>query len=844
MRYPAMTTATRLALLFCLSLGLTAQTAQSDHTVSYTYTAQGQVATLDGPRLDVADITTYGYNAQGQRISITNPLGHATQVTAHDAAGRPLTMVSPNGLTTTLSYDARGRLTQQTRGDGTASRTTQYAYDAVGNLTQATQPDGSFLSYEYDPAHRLIGMEDNQGNRIDYTLDAMGNRLSEQVSDPQGVLTRSQSQVYDQLSQLSQQIDSQNHATGYGYDANGNLTQTTDANQQATAQTYDPHDRLRQVTDPLNGTTHYTYDAQHNLTSVTDPNGLSTTYEYDGLGHLISQTSPDTGATSYTVDEAGNRLTQTDARGVTVSYAYDALNRLTAIHYPDPSLDVGYTYDQGTHGIGQLTQMSDAQGSTDYGYNAYGELISQTRTSSDAIVTTFGYAYDTHGRLATLTYPSGKQLHYDYATDGQLTTLTLEQTGGATQSLASNIQRLPFGPIQALDYGNGLSLSRSFDQDYRLISQQLTGVLDNSYTHDPVGNITAWTDLLNTARHQQFGYDALDRLLSASGAYGSLGYSYDATGNRLSMTEGSTTETYSYVPDSHRLQQILGSVTDNRGYDDAGNTVQSLIGSYTYDQTNRLSGYSKPGTQAAYAYNGKGERVSKTVNSVTTRFRYGPEGRLLGEYDATGNPVREYVYLDGQPVAMSSTDATTGAEVLSYLHTDHLGAVVKATDQGQNLVWDATRRPFGERDITTAQIGMPLGFPGQIFDEETGNYYNYFRDYDPSTGRYLQSDPIGLDGGLNTYLYVNANPIRFVDPTGELGYTGAILGGGITSVVVYAIVDCTRQCADRKDKECIATEKEGARPIDKANCINDCIIFLNFLGWNSRTGFAVSAAGG
>ncbi|MCU7936939.1 MAG: type IV secretion protein Rhs [Candidatus Thiodiazotropha sp. (ex Dulcina madagascariensis)] len=666
MRYPAMTRATR-GLLMGLCLGLSLNTAHAVQTTAYTYTAQGQVATLDGPRLDVSDITSYGYNAQGRRTSITNALGHITQITAHDAAGRPLTMVSPNGLTTTLSYDARGRLTQQTRSDGTTSRTTQYAYDAVGNLTQVTQPDGSFLSYEYDLAHRLIGMEDNQGNRIDYTLDAMGNRLSEQLSDPQGTLMRSQSQVYDQLGQLSQQIDSQNHTTAYGYDANGNLTQSTDANQQATAQSYDPHDRLRQVTDPLNGATHYTYDAQHNLTRVTDPNGLSTTYEYDGLGNLISQTSPDTGATSYTVDEAGNRLSQTDARGVTVSYAYDALNRLTSVSYPNSSLNVSYSYDQGANGIGQLTRMSDAQGTTDYGYNAYGELISQTRTSSDAIVTTFGYAYDNHGRLATLTYPSGKQLHTGYAADGQLTTLTLEQTNGATQPLVSNRQTLPFGPVKAFDYGNGLSLSRTFDQDYRLISQQLTGVLDTSYTHDPVGNITAWTDLLNTARNQQFGYDALDRLTTALGSYGSLGYSYDATGNRLSMTEGSTTETYSYVPDSHRLQQILGSVTDNRGYDAAGNTVQSLIGSYTYDETNRLSGFSKPGTQATYAYNGKGERVSKTVNGVTTRFRYSPEGQLLGEYDASGNPVREYVYLDAQPVAMSSTDGATGAEVLSYL---------------------------------------------------------------------------------------------------------------------------------------------------------------------------------
>ncbi|MEW8623919.1 MAG: RHS repeat-associated core domain-containing protein, partial [Candidatus Thiodiazotropha endolucinida] len=119
-----------------------------------------------------------------------------------------------------------------------------------------------------------------------------------------------------------------------------------------------------------------------------------------------------------------------------------------------------------------------------------------------------------------------------------------------------------------------------------------------------------------------------------------------------------------------------------------------------------------------------------------------------------------------------------------YLHTDHLGAVVKATDSDQNLVWDAVRKPFGERTVTTAQIEMPLGFPGQYYDEETGNYYNYFRDYDPATGRYLQSDPIGLGGGLNTYAYVEGNPLTGTDPMGLLCGTGVCVGGSLIGTAI------------------------------------------------------------
>ena len=764
MSKPTMTfTPKNLTLWAGLSLGLMLPlTALADRTVSYTYTAHGQVETIDGPRVDVTDVTTYGYDGQGNRNSITNALNQTTQITAHDASGRPLTIVSPNGLTTTRSYDLRGRMVQQSVSDGTTTRTTDYDYDAVGNLIQVTLPDGNSLSYDYDAAHRLTGLEDQLGNRIDYTLDDMGNRLSEQVTDPAGTLTRAKQQVYDQLSQLDQSIDSENHTTDFDYDPNGNLTRALDANLNPTAQAYDPLNRLSQTTDAKNGVTQYGYDDQDNLTQVTDPTGLVTSYEYDALGNLISLTSPDTGVTTYTYDEAGNRLTQTDARNVTTGYSYDALNRLTQISYPDTSLNVSYTYDQGAHGIGQLTQMSDAEGTTDYQYNAFGELIQVTRTSQDGVITTFSYSYNPQGQLASQTYPSGHVVHYTYA-QGQLTGLNLEKNDGSTQPLVSQIQRLPFGPINALNFGNGLQLSRTFDQDYQLIAQTLGNVLDDSYGHDPVGNITSWLDLVQATRDQSFSYDELDRLTSAIGAYGSLGYSYDPIGNRLTKTEDGVSETYSYILNTHRLEEILGTTTDSRQYDAAGNTISSLLGSYTYDDQNRMVGFTKAGTTASYGYNGKGERVRKTVNGDITRFRFGPSGTLLGEYDQTGQAIREYVYLEGQPVAQLQGTASVQ---IAYLHTDHLGAVVKATDGAGSVVWDSDRKPFGERTLTVAQVEMPLGFPGQFYDQETGNYYNYFRDYDPATGRYLQSDPIGLDGGLNTYTYVKNNPIIWVDPEG------------------------------------------------------------------------------
>ncbi len=179
------------------------------------------------------------------------------------------------------------------------------------------------------------------------------------------------------------------------------------------------------------------------------------------------------------------------------------------------------------------------------------------------------------------------------------------------------------------------------------------------------------------------------------------------------------------------------------------------------------------GLGVVYEYNALGQRISKTVAGQTTDYIYDLNGQLLAEIDrATGETLKEYLYLDGQPLAL--VDASQdGSESLYYVHNDHLNTPQKLTDQNQQVVWAADYQPFGEVALNEDVDGdgqaleFNLRFPGQYFDRETGTYYNYYRDYDPSTGRYIQSDPIGLGGGLNTYAYVLGNPLKYSDPTGE-----------------------------------------------------------------------------
>ncbi|MCP5269103.1 MAG: RHS repeat protein [Zoogloeaceae bacterium] len=188
------------------STGFAASVSGVARTSTWTYNQHGQVLTADGPRTDAADTTTYTYydaadpdmGKRGQLASVTNALGQLTQITSYDLNGNPLTIIDPNGVVTTLTYDARQRLTSRSVGN----ELTSYQYDGVGQLTQVTLPDSSQLNYTWDPAHRLTGISDSLGNQVIYTLDAMGNRINEEVKDPQGALSRTRARVYDALNRL------------------------------------------------------------------------------------------------------------------------------------------------------------------------------------------------------------------------------------------------------------------------------------------------------------------------------------------------------------------------------------------------------------------------------------------------------------------------------------------------------------------------------------------------------------------------------------------------------------------------------------------------------------------
>ncbi|MBN8887803.1 MAG: RHS repeat protein [Rudaea sp.] len=824
---------------------------------SYTYCEQagvtagtcplvGLVLTVDGARTDVSDVTTYAYyqttdvsgcatlggtcHYLGDLYQVTNALGQTTTSVSYDKNGRVTRMKDANGTVTDMSYHPRGWLLTRTvraNVDGSASSgdaITTFAYDGVGQVTRITQPDGAYLSYTYDAAHRLTDITDNAGNTIHYTLDAAGNRTQEQTKDPTNTLTRALSRQYDQLSHLTKTLNAANAAvqtyqnpaeaapTGItytnGYDGNGNAIYSVDGNGVGTENQYDALSRLTKTLQDHAGTgttkdtaTQYAYDARDNLRSVTDPDGLVTSYTYDGLNNLSALQSPDTGASGYTYDATGNRSGQTDARGVTSTYSYDALNRLTGIGYPTTSLNVSYSYDQAntttgcasSYPQGRLTTITDSSGSTVYCYDRRGNVTSKKQTAN-GVVSTVSYAYTVADRVQSITYPSGAIVGYARNALGQITAITYQANATASaQNLVASASYLPFGPLSQIGFGNGRSLSKTYDQDYaidKVVSSDPNGLIVDA-TVDPLGNLVNASSSVNAnPPTQSYQYDALYRLTtSQTGATPPSpleSYAYSKTGDRTSAAlNGGAATAYAYTAGTHRLQSVG---TNARSYDANGNTTSTNGNAFSYDDRNRLSALNAnlpSGTQATYSYNGKGERVAKLIGAsgqlqTATTFVYGEGGQLLGEY-ANGNS-QEYVYLDGIPVGIVTAAPQTGGGTqnrMYYVETDQLGtpraAVLPGATTSADTIawkWDYFGSAFGTHQPGVQTLVVNFRFPGQYFDAETGLNYNYFRGYDQATGRYIESDPIGLAGGINTYGYVGSNPLDSGDPFGLTKVTG------------------------------------------------------------------------
>jgi len=703
--------------------------------------------------------TIYKFNETGNPIEITDPLGRTVKSTWDENYNRT-SFEDAAGNISQFEYDANGNLSKRTDALGNEVLLTYEAnYNQVATITD---PDGNVTQFEYDAQGNPTKITDALEN--DTTMAYQANGLLQSVTDALG---NSSSYAYDAYGNLTTVTDPLGNQTSYTYDLVGNVATVTDAESRTTQFEYDDLDRLSKSTDALSGETAYSYDANGNLLTVTDAKGQTTTFEYDTKNRVTREINPLGQTITYTYDRNDNLTRQQTRRNDYIYYNYDYADQLTSKTMSGNN--TYYTYDV----LGNLTAVQDSDSALSFTYDELSRLTSVGTTGSYQPNVTLNYEYDARGNRTKLTAPNGDVL-YDYDELGRLTSLT----NPGSQTIALQYDALSRRTQMTMP--NGVVTTYQYDAASQLLDlrHQLTGEANPlarfQYTYDDVGNITAKTQerpTLNVSPTIDYAYDDLDRLTSAThplAGQTTETFTYDAVGNRLRRDGQSSDAQF------NDWNQLLEDESYTYEYDNGGNRTKRTdknsgeIHEYVYDGENRLTEfYKRPAANQArsnyayYRYDAFGRRIEKNVDGVISRWVYDGTTIFIESNSVNDN---YYTHLGFEPVFVSGTD--------SYIvHTDHLDTPQEITDSSGNNAWRGVFNSFGEAaQLNESGVAFNIRFPGQYSDYESGLYYNRYRDYDGTNARFIQNDPIGLRGGINTYGFSNNNPVIFSDPFGLKTY--------------------------------------------------------------------------
>lgn len=766
-------------------------------------------------------VTTIDYDAFGP-YAVTDPAG-STMLLIKDARGRVRYTARQDGATETRYYDGnapRLRLSPA----GAVVRT---GYDARGrpNLVEYLDEDP-----DAPGATPKVAWAEHT------TYDAAGNATHVERRDTSGAVTWTQDRHFDaQHHVLGEPHPEAPGATkAWSYDVGGILSAVSDEAARTTTFVPDGWGRIRSVsrsgTNPSGGTVSatvasYAYEPwRGTLQSVQDGKAASTTYLHDDFGRLAqlrTDTFNDsTGYFFFSYDARGN-LVERRSKSQTLRYTYDGLDRVTSTLAQEcggtdvtctrsnttvPRVAYEYRYDE-NGSAGRLTSILDETRTVAFGYDAAGRLSEERLEDVGLAAIVTSYGYDPDGLVSRISYPSGLALAVER--DGATRNVRKLSSLDGTQTYVDVVERWPAGPLRSFRFGNGETYSANVNRRYEPRSIR-SGPLAVDYTATAAGDVDSVVEGLGTTR---YGYDFLDRLVSASpgvqgeelvhlytqGAY----YPWTKT-DRIKASGvyvGSGFEQrYAYGYDRQTNLSAIGAYSAGRSawsvclnHDALGRLVTfgpSIYATYS-DQIGCVADSDLAAVTARFHYDAQNRRIARW-NATTgewTHFVHGPGGELLSELRKTGDPanpwapVRDYVWLDGRPVAQIEYQGTTSRTY--YIHADHLGTPRVLTSPDRSVVWSAVVQPYGEvAEATTPDpatgrtVVTNLRLPGQ-YDERLlgsvglqGPYYNWNRWYLPGVGRYLELDPIGLAGKFNTkygidwYAYALGNPLRHVDPRG------------------------------------------------------------------------------
>ncbi|MEU7584242.1 RHS repeat-associated core domain-containing protein [Streptomyces sp. NPDC041068] len=740
--------------------------------------------------------TRYERNGLGHPTLVTRPDGSTVQYAYDDALALPTAARLPDGTSWHRAYDARGNCTAVTDTDGATYR---YGYSAQGHITSITDPLDHTTTVECDPAGLPLSSRDPLGGTTRWARTATG--LPHRFTDPLGRTTRF---TWSTEGLLTSRAAADGAAEIWEYDGEGNCVSHTDATGAVSRFEYTHFDMMSARTDPDGARYTFRHDPSLRLTSVTNPQGLTWQYTYDAAGRPVSETDFDGRSVHYTHDAAGHLVARTNALGGRVEYAHDSLGRV--VRSDAEGAVTEYAYDP----AGRLVRATTADSTLTLRRDAAGRLVSQSTDGRELT-----HVYDALGRVVSRTTPSGATTTWSYDAAGN-------RNGASASGHALRFEYDAAGQEVARHIGAELTLTHSFDEQGRLTAQSVTAggtrrVQHRAYRYGGDGSLLGVDDQLSGSR--SFGLDAAKRVTAVHADGWSERYAYDQAGNQ---TEAAWPSTHP-GQDAVGTRAYEGTRLTHAGrvryeYDALGRVVlrqrtrlsrKPETWRYEWDVQDKLRSVVTPdGTRWTYRYDPLGRRSAKqrladdgrtvveqvdftwegtTLCEQTTRARDLPhEVTLTWDHDGL-RPLTQLERITTPAGGKASSEGlgATGAvglldapsalqqEIDSRFFaivTDLIGTPTELVDERGDIAWRTRSTLWGTTAWESGSTAYtPLRFPGQYFDPETGLHHNYFRHYEPETGRYATPDPLGLAPAPNPVSYV-ANPHTWSDPLGLSPY--------------------------------------------------------------------------